>query len=401
MSKVARAVKDAWRRLSPGATVFCAVSGGLDSMAMLEAVAGHRRQEDPGRRLVVLHVNHNLRGEESDGDEAFVRAAAARLGIPVEVMRIEWGSEKPSQAACRARREAFFRSCLDVNEGDRIFLAHHLDDQAETVLQRLIRGTGVRGLAGMRPEAGAKLRPLLGLSRAEIEAFARAEGIRWREDSSNRSHKYERNWLRHEILPLLEARRPGVGAKLAALAEEAASLEVPAAEFSSFALSGSWVFYRGAELRRASSAEVSEALRLSRLHTRGLIALLGKSSGRYEAEGVGFRLSAGILLSEKTPFAPVSEWKVGRESVAVSNPLGRWEVRVGPGEKVGPPSALALGDKAKKEFQRHRVPVFFRELVPLLVRSGKPSALLPLAKVAGAEIELSKLGQWWWNGKSN
>jgi tRNA(Ile)-lysidine synthase len=397
MSKIERAMKDAWSRLIPGSAVFCAVSGGLDSMVMLEAAAQFRRKNDPSRRLVVLHVNHNLRGAESEGDEAFVRAAAARLGLAIEVLRIEWGSEKPSQAACRRRREEFFRSTL--SEGDRLFLAHHLDDQAETLLLRMIRGTGLRGLAGMRPEAGAKLRPLLGISRAEIEAHARAEGISWREDSSNRSTKYERNWLRHEILPLLEARRPGVAAKLSALAAEAASLEMPPAGFSSFELGEDWAFYRGDELKRASSGDISNALRLSRMHTRGLSGLLAKGSGRYEAEGVGFRLSAGILLAERKPFAQSSEWVESPGLVAVSNSLGRWEVRIASGEKVGSSSSLSLGEKAKKEFQRHRVPVFFRELVPLLVRSGKPRALLPLASET-AEVELHGLGRWWWNGKS-
>lgn len=399
MNKIESAVKDAWSRLTPGSALFCAVSGGLDSMVMLEAVARFRRQADAERELVVIHVNHNLRGAESDGDEAFVRATAARLGIPVKVLRIDWGNEKPSQAACRNRREEFFRTLLSGN--DRILLAHHLDDQAETILQRMIRGTGLRGLAGMRPEAGAKLRPLLGVSRAEIEAYARAEGISWREDSSNQSTKYERNWIRREILPLLEERRPGVAAKLAALAEEAASLDLPAAGFSAFELGEDWSFYRREELLRGSSGEISNALRLSRRHTRGLGGLLAKGSGRYEAEGVAFRLSAGILLAERKPFTPLSEWAKRPGLVAMSNALGRWEVRIAPGEKVGPSSALSLGEKAKKEFQRHQVPVFFRELVPLLVRGGKPRALLPLAKEEGTEIELSGLGQWWWSGKSS
>jgi hypothetical protein len=245
----------------------------------------------------------------------------------------------------------------------------------------------------MRPQNGAKIRPLLTFSRAEIEAYARAKGIEWREDSSNKSLKYERNWLRLEILPKLEERRPGVASRLAALAEEAAALSPPLENLPAFALTDDWLFYRSEDLREASSGQLSAALRLSRLHTRGLEDLLKKSSGRYSAEGVGFRLSGGILLAEKKPFAPPSRWQARKNSVAVENMLGRWEIQVEPGERVGPPSEFFLGEKAKKEFQRHRVPVFFRELVPLLVKNGRPSALLPGTR--NAQIELTALGQWW------
>jgi tRNA(Ile)-lysidine synthetase-like protein len=385
------AMKQAWERLPPEAALYCAVSGGLDSMAMLEAAASYRSARDPARRLVVLHVNHALRGRESDGDEAFVRAAASRLNLPIEVLRIEWKSERPTQESCRERREEFFRTIL--KSGDRLFLAHHLDDQAETIMQRLLRGSGLRGLAGMRPQNGVKIRPFLALSRAEIEAYARARGLKWREDSSNKSLKYERNWLRHEILPRLEERRPGVARRLSALAEEAAALQRHPEDLQVFALTEDWSFYRGEDLCRASSSALSASLRLSRLHTKGLEDLLRKGSGRYSAEGVGFCLSGGVLLAEKRPFAPPCRWRTEGNCVSVENTLGRWKIQVGADERVGTPSQLSLGDKAKKEFQRHRVPVFFRELVPLLVKEGRPSALLPGARKA--QVDLAPLGQWW------
>lgn len=348
------------------------------------------------RRLVVLHVNHALRGAESDADEAAVRQAAEKIGVPALVHRIDWQGERPSQASCRERRELFFRSQLDLAAGDRIYLAHHLNDQAETILQRLLRGTGVRGLAGMRPDTGSKVRPFLALPRAEIESYARAAGISWREDSSNASLKYERNWLRLEILPRLEARRPGLAEKLAALAEEAAALAPPSVEFGAFHLEEDWCFYRAAELGLATPASLSQQLRLSRLHTRGLGELLRKGSGRYGAEGVGFRLSCGILLAEKKPFAPVSLWQEAEGGAEVSNVLGRWRIRLRPGERAGPLRDLALGERAKKEFQSRRVPVFFRELVPLLVSEGGARALLPApGEACGAEIDLAALGRWW------
>src|SRR5690606_16762424 len=121
--------------------------------------------------------------------------------------------EKPSQALCREKRQAFFDKYL--GENDRLFLAHHLDDQAETLLLRLMRGSGIHGLKGMAAANGKKVRPLLKVSREEILAAARDWKLSWREDSSNRSLKYERNWVRHEVLPLLESRRPGVARRIA------------------------------------------------------------------------------------------------------------------------------------------------------------------------------------------
>lgn len=397
-SLLAQAMTEAWQRLPAEARVFCAVSGGLDSMALLEAAAQYRRDQDPGRKLIVLHVNHGLRGEESDGDEALVRKAARRLGLPLESCRLEWKGERPSQDACRKKREGFYASLLGPK--DRLLLAHHLDDQAETVLLRLIRGSGVRGLGGMRVESGRKLRPFLNLSRSEIREFAEEAELEWREDSSNLSLKYERNWLRHEILPLLEARRPGVAVRLAALAGEAAALAPPPLTFSSFSLSEDWAFYRGEELERASPANLSEAFHLSRLHTRALAELLRKKSGRHTAEGVGFHLSGGILLAQKKPFLPESGLCPEAGLFKMRNALGEWELPLFPGERAGPAGVLRLGEKAKKEFQRHEVPVFFRGLVPLLVRRGKPSALLPATAPENVRIQLNPLGRWWLKAKS-
>jgi tRNA(Ile)-lysidine synthase len=154
-------------------------------------------------QLQVLHLNHQLRGAESDGDEEFVRALAESLELPCFAERTQLPAGNLEQAARDARREFFFR-LRDEHGLDRIALGHTLSDQAETVLFRFLRGSGLTGLAGMRPNTPEGLiRPLLAASRAEVRAWARAEGITWREDSSNSDLHFARNRLRTETIPAL------------------------------------------------------------------------------------------------------------------------------------------------------------------------------------------------------
>ena len=196
--------------IAPGARVLVGVSGGVDSVVLM-AVLKHL-----GYVPEAAHVNYQLRGDASDGDEAFVRALCQRLCVPFHGETVEaavYADERglSIQEAARDLRYAFFARVAE-REGLRyVALAHHIDDQAETVLINLLRGTGPEGLAGMpvrRPLAPGSavmlVRPLLGLRRAEIETFARQEGMAWREDESNLSPKYQRNVLRTTVLPLLE-----------------------------------------------------------------------------------------------------------------------------------------------------------------------------------------------------
>jgi tRNA(Ile)-lysidine synthase len=187
--------------LERGDRAGVAVSGGADSMALLELL--HRLSAPLGTELLVVHVNHALRGAESEGDEEFVRARAAALDLEVAVARAPIESGNLEQEARRLRRE-FFQECMAKRGLRRVALGHTRSDQAETVLFRLLRGSGLAGLAGMRPvtEDGL-IRPLLTSSREEVRAWARAEGIVWREDSSNTSRQFARNRLRNETMPLL------------------------------------------------------------------------------------------------------------------------------------------------------------------------------------------------------
>lgn len=191
--------------LRPGNRVVAAVSGGADSVFLLIALL--ELAPRIGAPVAgVAHLNHKLRGEASDADERFVAALAKRHGIPFHhhEARIAEAGGNLEQAARRARID-FFESLIREGKANRIATGHTLDDQAETVLFRMLRGSGLTGLAAIAPATGGGvIRPLLEISRAEIEDFLRGRGMEWREDASNREPRFARNRIRHDLLPQLE-----------------------------------------------------------------------------------------------------------------------------------------------------------------------------------------------------
>lgn len=196
--------------------VLLGLSGGADSVALLLMLL------ESGRCVEAVHVNHGLRGAASDGDEAFARTLCAEKRVPLRVYRAN-PPEAPGEAWARTVRYAFFREAMRETGADALVLAHHQDDQAETVLLHLLRGSGLRGLAGMATETELEgmrvIRPLLGVSRAELRTFLKERGQAWHEDASNRDAKYLRNALRLEVLPRLENLSPGASQRIAATAE--------------------------------------------------------------------------------------------------------------------------------------------------------------------------------------
>jgi tRNA(Ile)-lysidine synthase len=217
----------------PGLRLAVGLSGGADSVALLRALAA--RSPELGLVLQAAHLHHGLRGEEADGDLAFARELAASLGLPFHEARIDVSAEamadpatgKPAESieeAARRVRYAWFRQVLVSGDVDAVATAHTLDDQAETVLAKFLRGAWTEGLSGIHPkledpEGGLILRPLLGTTRAEVEAYLHEIGQTWREDSSNRQLTYTRNRIRHELLPLLEGWNPRLREHLAQMAE--------------------------------------------------------------------------------------------------------------------------------------------------------------------------------------
>lgn len=198
--------------LSPGDRVIAAVSGGADSVAMLFAL--YLLRDELGITLEAAHFNHHLRGAESDRDEAFVTDFCGRYCIPLHLGsgRIVPG-KKGLEAAARDARYAFLRSLPG-----KVATAHTADDNAETVLMRLIRGTGLKGLGAIAPVSGNVIRPMLTVTRDDVEAFLKEYALPHVEDSSNAEDDFLRNRIRHGILPLMRAENPRIGENLSAMA---------------------------------------------------------------------------------------------------------------------------------------------------------------------------------------
>jgi tRNA(Ile)-lysidine synthase len=210
--------------IARGGRVVVALSGGPDSVALVHIL---RELERAGELTVagLVHLNHQLRGEDADEDERFCRAMAASLELPVEVgvadvrtLAREQG--RSVEDAARVARYAFLHEAADRLGAGTIAVGHSRDDQAETFVLRLIRGSGPRGLAGILPKAGRVVRPLLEISRAELRAYVAERGIAYREDATNACLDVPRNRVRHELIPYLAREfSPGI---VDVLAREAA-----------------------------------------------------------------------------------------------------------------------------------------------------------------------------------
>jgi tRNA(Ile)-lysidine synthase len=208
--------------LGRGERVGAAVSGGADSVCLLLILL----ELAPllGCEISVVHLNHQLRGAESEADAEFVRALAARLGLPfilesVDIVRSGGNLEQ----AGRVARRGFYRRLLETGTVRRVATGHTLSDQAETVLYRLLRGSGTAGLRGILPVTpDGVVRPLIECDRAEVESYLREKGQSWRQDSTNTELRFARNRIRHELIPMIEtAYSPAVRGILAATAEVA------------------------------------------------------------------------------------------------------------------------------------------------------------------------------------
>lgn len=195
-----------------GQSVVCAVSGGADSMALLWGL--YLLKDALELHLSAAHFNHKLRGEESDRDEAFVRDFCAGYGIPFTSGS---GQVKPGpkglEAAAREARYAFLKGLPG-----KIATAHTADDNAETILMHLVRGTGLKGLGGITPVNGQLIRPMLHITRSEVLSFLEEYSIPYVEDSSNSGDDFLRNRLRHNVMPLLKQENPSLSLNLSAMA---------------------------------------------------------------------------------------------------------------------------------------------------------------------------------------
>jgi tRNA(Ile)-lysidine synthase len=232
--------------IRPGDRICAAVSGGADSVALLLLLHAANRlpRNALGVGLSAVHIHHGLRGPEADADLAFVQSLCARLDIPLHIQHADVAARAASQLetveeAARTLRYAHFAQLLAAGHADAILTAHTLDDQAETVLMKLLRGAWTEGLSGIHPivlaqdlpaadssqpapkisqPPGKILRPLLAVRRAELRAYLESQSQPWREDTTNSDEAFTRNRIRHTVLPVLRGENPAIDHALANLA---------------------------------------------------------------------------------------------------------------------------------------------------------------------------------------
>jgi tRNA(Ile)-lysidine synthase len=248
------------QHVPPGASFALALSGGIDSMVLLDGVcelaAGHPL------RLSAVHVHHGI-SPNADAWAAFCAEQCAARDVPLTIRRLSLARERQTSLEAQARKLRY--ECLAASGAEVIGLAHHADDQAETLLLQLLRGAGPHGLAAMpafRPGHPALLRPLIDIARETLVACAHARKLSWIEDESNTDARYARNFLRHEIAPLLRDRFPGYPATLVRAASHQADAAILADELAAI---------DGADAADAAGLSCERLARLSPARARNLL----------------------------------------------------------------------------------------------------------------------------------
>lgn len=415
------------RMITPGQTVLVAASGGPDSMALLYVL--HSLRSELGCRLAVAHFNHLTRGTESDADQELVENTARQMGIDCHVGRYDVPGAVRSgsslQVVAREMRYRFLRETAARCGAHRVALGHHADDQAETVLHNIMRGSGTTGLRGILPSRDIFIRPLLEVRRRDIMSFLKKGLLSYREDASNFKTVYTRNRVRLELLPLLAAYNPRVVEalnRLAAICREdedylgeraraafgrIASRDGPAllVDLTGFALLPAalaprvirvaWEELRG-KPGDLSYVQVCAVMSLvSGGQTGGMVQLPGgvrvtrdythlafdknivnpgpafdsfplKVPGRTMIPQIGLTLTAAFVAQpppwrEMTPFDAVLDWERTGGELFVRNRVAG---------DVFWPLGLAGRIKLKKFFIDHKVPRGERDRVPLVVNDG-------------------------------
>ncbi len=260
----------------PGDKIVCAVSGGADSMALLWAL--YLLKEEWALDLSAAHFNHHLRGAESNRDEQFVREFCEGYGIPLYAGSGHVVSgEKGLEAAARDARYAFFATLPG-----KIATAHTADDNAETLLMHLVRGTGLKGLGGIAPKRGNLIRPMLNVTRSDVEEFLAEYAVSHIDDSSNDTDDFLRNRLRHHVMPLLKEENPRFSENLSATALRLRQDEQALSDL--------------AAMNGAPQVETLRAMAPA-VRARALEAFL-KQSGVREPEATHIRLLEALVFSE-------------------------------------------------------------------------------------------------------
>lgn len=382
-----------------GQTVAAALSGGMDSVCLLHLLL--RLQPEFGYRLTAVHVHHGLR-KEADSDEAFCRALCSRWQIPLQVYRVDVSSrvKETGESVEEAARILRYR-VLAQQGADRIALAHHQQDQAETVLLHLLRGSGLTGLCGMQAVRLPYIRPLLYAEKEQIRAYIQEHRLLHVEDASNADTAFRRNRIRHELLPMLQqAYNPEIVRALAQTAqrlqEEEAYLQSRTPELPEGGLPASWVMQYPVNIQKRLLRRwlAREGLKqdVQQVHLEQLLDLLQGPTGRRISLPKGLtveksydilnicksipndtaQLGGDCFWMERIPIAQARQQWNGREQVPAL-PEEKWLSADGLGEPVwrtrqpGDYIVAAGGRKKLKEFLiDEKVPRALRGQIPLL-----------------------------------
>ena len=393
--------------ICPGDKITVAVSGGADSVALLFGL--YLLREKLNIELSAAHYNHGLRSDESDGDEAFVRQLCDRYDIPLTVGRGSVQSGKKGlEAAAREARYGFFTT-LD----GKIATAHTADDNAETVLLHLIRGTGLKGLGAIAPQRGNVIRPMLSVTRQEVEALLAEYCLSYRTDSSNNTDKFLRNRLRHHVMPLLRQENPRISENLSAMAlrlrEDEQALRT--------------------QLENADICDVARLREMEKAVRSRAIEMFLKENGVREPEAEHLALVEALVFSERpgatahlpggitvarcydrltvvqeaaslpaTPLTCPGEVKMGAYTISCQPaqtvtenvdsftvPAGNYVVR---SREAGDEIRLAGGTKSlKKLYIDRKIPLHQRALVPVIADGTG------IVAVCGVAVDKSRLSK--------
>ncbi len=376
-------------RCAGGQSVLCALSGGVDSVVLLHLLL------QCGVRVEAAHVEHGIRGESSRRDCRFVQELCGKWGVPLHVIHLD----VPAQAAkegrgieetARAMRYDFLWKTRETRRLETLATAHHLNDQAETVLMHLIRGASPVGLSGMRERDGALIRPLLPFSRAQIEQYAQENHLPHVEDETNADIAYTRNYIRHELIPCMEKLNPRAVEAIGRAAELARrqsdfvrqeALRVLRSRMYGAALADVSDLHPG--LRSEVIAQYLRAQGTPEFSAADIVRIESLLAG-----GVGRRVSLGKELFERDTngvrrviMEPAGSGRWALHSGENETPLGRFTLRTG---KV--PKNLNLGKYAQVfDADKIRAPLFVRTR-----RDGDRLALLGGGKRKLSDILIDK-----------